>query len=183
MEPDRPLILLGFATSTLSRAEEDGIDASLKDYSTKGILQVVHRHISIEKIFDLFNEYRERIVIFHYGGHASGTHLQLETTDGTPQPAWAQGLAELMGQTTNLKLVFLNGCATKKQVVGLLREGVNAVIATSVPVEDEMATRFAMRFFKNMARQDTIDEAFENACSEAKTYEGGSKREIKKYFY
>ncbi|MCP4157957.1 MAG: hypothetical protein GY757_60170, partial [bacterium] len=29
----------------------------------------------------------------------------------------------------------------------------------------------------------TIDEAFENACSEAKTYEGGSKREIKKYLY
>ncbi|MCP4156502.1 MAG: CHAT domain-containing protein, partial [bacterium] len=114
---------------------------------------------------------------------ASGTHLQLETTEGTPQPARAQGLAELMGQTNNLKLVFLNGCATKKQVVGLLREGVNAVIATSVPIEDEMATRFAMRFYKNMARQDTIDEAFENACSEAKTYEGGSKREIKKYFY
>ena len=69
----------------------------------------------------------DRLVVFHYGGHANGTLLQLE--DGAES---AVGLARLLGQMRSLKLVFLNGCATQGHAALLRDAGVPAVIATSV---------------------------------------------------
>jgi len=109
------------------------------------------------------------ISIFHYGGHANGSYLQLEVGAGKSQLANAVGLAGLLGQQQNLMLVFLNGCATKNQVKLLLENGVKSVIATSVPINDEMAVDFAEQFYKKLAGDSTIEDAFNFAKSYVET--------------
>ena len=162
--------------------ERKNIYNALRNHDMKGFIRVEKsEHTSIDDLFDTFNLYRDRIALFHYGGHAGGTHLQLESGAGKAQLADAGGLAQLMGREKELRLVFLNGCATKKQVVLLLDAGVKAVIATSVPINDNMATEFAEQFFKALVLKQSIGEAFKNAQAKMRTY--GSAREIKIYKY
>ncbi len=181
----KPVIVLAFANDKdnympmISR-ERKNIYKSLLTHHDNNYIQV-HKEesTSVEDIFELFNRYRDRIVIFHYGGHAGGTHLQLETGTGESQPAHALGLAQLMGQQKQLQLVFLNGCATLKQVGLLLDAGVGAVIATSVPIEDKTATEFAEQFYHALAGRASIQEAFETAKAFITTAYGRSKEIIR----
>jgi hypothetical protein len=165
----KPVIVLAFSNDRdeyldMITRERKNIFKTLQNHHDKGFVQV-HKEesTSIEDIFQLFNRYQDRIVIFHYGGHANSTHLQLEATGGESQLAYARGLAQLMGQQIQLQLVFLNGCATFKQVELLLSSGVRAVIATSVPIDDKIATEFAEQFYEKLAGQATIEKAFEFA--------------------
>jgi CHAT domain-containing protein len=104
-----------------------------------------------------------QVQIFHYGGHANGSALQLEQGAGNAQVASSTGLAQLLGQQTELKLVFLNGCATQGQVELLLKSGVKAVIATSVPINDMMAVEFAEQFYQSLTNQASIAHSFTTA--------------------
>jgi len=149
----------------------------------KNYIEVYHEpSASLEDLFELFNRFRDRIVIFHYGGHAGNTHLQLENDAGEPQIAHAKGLAQLMGQEEQLQLVFLNGCATLNQVDMLLSAGVGMVIATVVSIEDKMATEFGEQFYNALASQATIQKAFETAKAFITTKYGPSM-EINRYPY
>lgn len=165
----KPLIILSFANDKddylpMVIRERKNIFKTLQNHHDKGYVQVhKEENTSIADIFDLFNHYNDRIVVFHYGGHAGSTHLQLETQGGESQLADAVGLAQLMGQQKKLQLVFLNGCATRKQVDLLLSNGVKAVIATSVPIQDQMATEFAEQFYNALASQATLEKAFQVA--------------------
>jgi len=165
----KPVIVLAFSNDQddclpMIKRERINIFKTLQDHHDKGYVQV-HKEesTSLEDLFWLFNRYRDRIVLFHYGGHAGSTCLKLESSDGEPQTAYAVGLAQLMGQQKQLQLVFLNGCATLKQVESLLSAGVGAIIATAVPIEDAMATEFAEQFYEALAGQSTIQKAFEAA--------------------
>src|SRR4051794_12730841 len=69
-------------------------------------------NITLEQFFTLLQDYRDRIAVVHYGGHADEGRLFLEEgLDGGP--AHAEGLASLLGRQRGLKLVFLNGCSTR----------------------------------------------------------------------
>lgn len=144
--------------------ESKTIFKTLQTFHDKGYIQVhKEENTGVTDIFDLCHRYRGRIAIFHYGGHANGTLLQLETRTGEPQAAYASGLAQLLGQLEQLKLVFLNGCATLKQVDLLMEAGVPAVIATSVPINDETATEFAEHFYRALESGASLQKAFEGA--------------------
>ncbi len=67
------------------------------------------------EILDVFQhpEYRNRIATFHYGGHANGFQLLLESPEGKASPAYSGGFAQFLGEQTGLQLVFLNGCSTE----------------------------------------------------------------------
>jgi hypothetical protein len=177
----KPVIVLAFSNDRdeyleMITRERKNIFKTLQNHHDKGFVQVhKEENTSVEDIFELFNRYQDQIVIFHYGGHANGTHLQLETDAGESQLANALGLAQLMGQQKQLQLVFLNGCATLKQVEILLSSGVRAVIATSVPIDDKMATEFAEQFYEKLAGQATIEKAFEFAKAFITTRYGPSK--------
>ncbi|MBT8115981.1 MAG: CHAT domain-containing protein [Arenicella sp.] len=120
----------------------------------------VHREESsqVDELYEDLMAYDQDIVIFHYGGHADGSMLQLEGGAGA-----AGGLASLLGQQKNLKLVFLNGCATKDQVNLLHRAGVPAVIATAVKINDSKATIFSTAFYKSLAKGNSIEDSFNSA--------------------
>ena len=133
-----------------------------------------------QDIVDYLTEFKDRVELFHYGGHASSDKLLLNDEE-----AHAGGIAQLLAQQDNIKVVFLNGCSTKGQVELLLELGIPAVIATSVPVNDKRAMEFATDFYKALANRFNLEEAFETAAAAAKTknnsevklYRGVARRE------
>lgn len=164
-----PIVYLAFANDrddylpTLNR-ERKAIFRSIDPLDDQGVLNLkVEASAALEDIFDTFRKYHNQIVLFHFGGHAGGTHLQLEQADTSNQAAQAKGLAQLLGQQENLKLVFLNGCATHAQVKLLLETGVKAVIATTASINDTMATEFAEQFYYYLAIHHSIRHAFDMA--------------------
>ncbi|MEM8898388.1 MAG: CHAT domain-containing protein [Bacteroidota bacterium] len=120
----------------------------------------VHRELyaTIDNVSYSLTEYRDRISIFCYSGHADQDQLIF---DG--EEAKAEGIANLLKQCPNLKCVFLNGCSTQGWVKKLLELGIPVVIATSAPVNDTIATDFGIRFYQSLANGDTITQAFEQA--------------------
>jgi hypothetical protein len=181
-----PVIVLAFSNDKdnylemIVRERKNIFELLRKLHDNKDIQVDKEENTSIEDLFKIFNNYNDRIVIFHYGGHANGAYLQLEKGAGNAQLAHANGLAGLLGQQKNLKLVFLNGCATQGQVEMLLQSGVKAVIATSVPINDEMAVDFSEQFYAKLASNVTIQEAF-NTAKALITTKYGFKRQIDQY--
>jgi hypothetical protein len=180
----KPVIILAFANSNgddylpLINKEKKSIYESLLEYDDNDFVNIrLVDNASIEDIFKFFKRYQDQVVIFHYGGHANSTHLILETPAGEKQPADANGLAQLIGQQKELRLVFLNGCATQKQVDKLLCEGVRAVIATTVSITDDNAVEFAVKFYETLAGKETIEIAFKTAKA-LYTAKYGQSREI-----
>jgi hypothetical protein len=109
--------------------------------------------------------YSNRVAIFHYGGHASPSQILLETDTGANKPASAPLLAEFLAKQETLKLVFLNACSTRDWAENLVRLGVPCVVATSRPIQDDIALKFAAHFYESLACDLTISEAFEKAAS------------------
>lgn len=113
---------------------------------------------SVDDIYRNFNRYHNRIIAFHFAGHSNASVLEL-----VDQQHRATNLATLMGMQKYLHLVVLNGCANKAQVKGLLEAGVKVVVATSVGIQDIMATVFSGQFYGALVSGKTIEEAFKTA--------------------
>ncbi len=111
-----------------------------------------------EKLVQSLTQYKNQIALFHYSGHAGRDVLA--TADELSR---AEGIAHLLGQCPKLKLAFLNGCSTQGQVNMLWEKGVPGILATSAPVEDATATRFASRFYQALSNQEKLQQAFEQA--------------------
>lgn len=177
-----PVIILAFANDQDDylkniQRERKGVYEALRPQNDRRSIDVYkEEETSTEDLFKLFTLYGDRIAIFHYGGHASGTGLRLETVSGAAEQANATGLAQLLGMQKGLKLVFLNGCATGGQVKTLLAHGVKAVIATAVPINDQMATEFAEQFYNALANRSSIDRAFDTARAFISTRYGAGQK-------
>ncbi len=118
------------------------------------------RHVDLpnaksEQLVNMLSQYQEELLIFHFGGHADGTQVQLKDSSGR-----VEGLAETLGLHRQLKLVFLNGCNTQAQAQQYLAAGVPVVIATTCSVADGKARRFAEVFYQAFAQGYTLSEAF-----------------------
>jgi hypothetical protein len=166
------IALLAFANDQLPElvAERKGIQAALQTARERGSIAVeCEPNAGVADIFTLFGRYAGRVAVFHYGGHANGHSLQLQSTSGAIEVAHAEGLAAFLGRQPGLKLVFLNACATAGQVDQLLAAGVKAVIATAAPVEDAMARVFALRFYTALGAGATLGNAFDDAAQEVAT--------------
>ncbi len=117
-----------------------------------------------DKVAEDIRNYKNRIILFHFSGHAMSQHLLFK--DGASN---ARGLAGLLGEAQNLKLVVLNGCATYDQVKLLFDNNVKIVIATKGKVSDGIAMEFADTFYRALSTRDyTIRGAFEHALNEMK---------------
>ncbi|BDS09444.1 CHAT domain-containing protein [Aureispira anguillae] len=171
---ERPVILLTFANQQDAyldylKNESKRLNYILSTHHDKGTIEVFREESStVDDIKTAIERFDKRIAIFHYGGHADGGSLRFEGGDGN-----AAGLAELLGQLPNLKLVFLNGCSTQAQVKFLLDNGVKAVIATAVSINDEKAVVFAEDFYRAFSNGHTIGSAFRRAVANMKFAYGG----------
>ncbi len=174
-----PVIFLAFANTTedslgLLDEERKAICDELIPLESEQYFQLYREPTAdTNDIVHYLTEFKDRVVLFHYGGHASSESLLL-----LDQEAHADGIAELLAQQDNIKVVFLNGCSTEGQVELLLKLGIPAIIATSVPVNDKRAMEFATVFYTAMANHFTLQEAFETAAAAAKTKDGS---EVKIY--
>ncbi|HWV31990.1 MAG TPA: CHAT domain-containing protein [Dyadobacter sp.] len=158
-----PVILCAFSNSSdayLSQLEKEkeAISDALRERQGKGHLLLDTDPRTIKKLRDRLLLYQPQVEIIHYAGHASGSQLLME--DAT---VYGAGLLQSIRLQKNLQLVFLNGCSTQEQVNQLLDAGVRAVIATSVDIGDDTATRFAEDFYQKLAGGHSIDEAFKLA--------------------
>lgn len=171
LEPDRPVVFLTFAN-----AAEEGYLRQLKKESAllrdlflpfhqRGQIELLREEsLDVKELPRLLSQYKGRICIFHYGGHASQTQLSLEGHFGN-----AVGLGELLRLQNGIKLVFLNGCSTQAQAQPYLEAGVPVVIATTRSIADEEATFFAEHFYHALLNRHTIKEAFQAASGALKT--------------
>ncbi len=163
---ENPIIFLAFSNSqdnylTMLKRESKSINRALEALEDKNLVKIVREESAdLDTIFHNFNRFKDGISIFHYAGHASGENLEFEGNDGN-----ADGLANLFSQQKNLKLVFLNGCSTKGQVDKLMELGIPAVIATSVPINDNKAMEFGEQFYRALANKSTIKSAFNFAVA------------------
>src|SRR5262249_38487056 len=130
-------------------------------------------------VIGAFRERRnhDRIRIFHFGGHASGSMLLFEDKAGNPTQAHASGLAGYLGRQRGLVLVFLNGCCTEPQVRQLREAGVKAVVATTRAIQDGVAAEFARTFYAELAARPLRD-AFETAVHAVQLRWGDDPRSV-----
>ena len=178
-----PVIFLAFANDRVDDAaylrnlpkELDGIRKSLYRAQEAGLCEVVERaNATVENILDVFQDakYRNRIAIFHYGGHANGYQLLLESVTGHSVAARSEGLVPFFAKQLGLKLIFLNGCSSQQQALDLIEAGIPAVIGTSQSINDDVATNLAIRFYRGLGNGAGIDKAWQEAIDEVKIQKG-----------
>ena len=173
MKPDTPVVFLAYANERTEHGFLRNLTGELKSIMNalepsvqRGRAQLkITPAASAEEIRRAFQDewYQNRINIFHYGGHADEGELWLENDSGGNKSFFSVGLSRFLGSQTGIKLVFLNGCATKAHADLLLDAGIPAVIATSRKIDDYQATRFATIFYHGLASGASIDEAFGEA--------------------
>lgn len=138
-------------------------------------------HATREEVAYYLTLFREQLSLFLYSGHAGRDVLLTEGGESR-----SEGIAHLLGQCPNLKVVILNGCSTKGQVAQLHEAGIPLVIATHAPVGDRIATEFSKKLFQALTANCTIEEAFEQgiglvlAKKEVLAHRGVVLREIAK---
>ncbi len=124
---------------------------------------VVCEKVTLRKIVEVFQTHRNQVAIFHFGGHAGSTELILQDSEGASRPAHAAGLADLLKGQLGLRLVFLNGCASRGHVEGIHAAGVPATLATSQVILDAVATEFATTFYQGLVHGASLKSALHDA--------------------
>jgi WD40 repeat protein len=181
----KPVIFLAFANDRVREGaylrnlpeELRCIRDTLTEAVKAGICELVERaNAALEDIIDVFQDktYKDRIAIFHYGGHANSYKLLLESRYGGPSSAYKEGLAPFLGGQNSLKLVFLNACSTQQHALELNRAGIPLVIATSQDIFDSTALRLADRFYNGMGNGLPLERAWREARDEIITRTGES---------
>ena len=130
---------------------------------------VLRQNITLDEFLEVLRTYRNRISLFHFSGHAGDAELLFSTSDGSNQPAYAEGVAGLLSEQPGLRLVFLNGCATEGHIEGLFAAGIPAVLATSEFIDDEVATKFSTEFYKVLVEGETVETAYRLAQEAIRT--------------
>ena len=172
----KPIVLLAFANEQDPRVPERRLRKlpeevrrlreTLTGAEVNGLCQLVERtNATFKEIIAVFRDrrYRDRIAVFHFGGHADTFHLLFEGEAGTSVGMNAEGFAKFLAQQAGLQLVFLNACSTAGQVKLLQDAGVPVVIATSEDIPDDIATEFAAEFYKSLAAEAKLRRAFKEA--------------------
>ncbi len=160
----KPILYFTFANQdnshlNLLKTEMDQLKDILRPLEQREFIKMEREEsTTTEDLVKTFSAYPDQINIFHYAGHAGGQQLELEGGH-----AHAEGLSKILGEQKKLHLVFLNGCSTQGQVEALLKLGVKAIIATSVPIADRKAMDFSTAFYRALAGKRSIKSAFEFA--------------------
>lgn len=142
--------------------EKNAIQDELALLEAQGLIK---KHLSrtgldLPAYFDYLQTWKEQITIFHFGGHANHKGLRLQDVATFFEPL-ANELIQKNKQS--LKLIFLNGCSTYTHLKTLFELSNSAVIAARIPINDAKAASFAQYFYKNLAKGDSIKEAFLSA--------------------
>ncbi len=119
-----------------------------------------------DDMFHFFADHGPDIEILHFSGHGNSLALFFEKEGQFRK----EGLAELLALAPNLKLVFLNACASK-EIIDVLhtpdpanpQKGIPIVIGTHRPVYDKVAADFSIYFYTALTKSWQIGKAFDFA--------------------
>ena len=177
----KPVIFVAFAQDRVEGGaylrnlptELDGIRKALQKARQAGLCDVVERsNTTVENILDVFQEYQDRIAVFHYGGHADSYELLLESLSGEHATAHSEGLVSFLARQKGLQLIFLNGCCSQQQALDLIEAGLPAVVGTSQKIDDGVATKLSVRFYQGLAAGLGIERAWVEAIDQVKIEKG-----------
>lgn len=125
-----------------------------------------NKDATMEKICEAFITYKNRIVAFHFAGHADGYQLLLQSAEKQDSEiALAGGLISFFRLQTKLKFVFLNGCKTRQMAEDLHQKGIPAVIGSARDIDDHLAKVFAHRFYQSLVRGVSLKVAWGHAIA------------------
>ena len=102
--------------------------------------------------------------VLHYAGHAGVESLQFDEGE-----AYAQGLVATIRECQSLKLVFLNGCATRgiaerlTSTVNQQTRPIPFVVGTCADIVDEAACHLAVDFYRLLSGGETLGTALRHA--------------------
>jgi hypothetical protein len=169
---NRPVVIITFSDGIegahlqLLKDEKTALENTLWDLHAQEIIEIYKEEsMSRQELIDLLPRFNhDRIILFHYAGHAGSSGIYTEGGESR-----AEGVAGLLGMEKSLQLVVLNGCSTMEQVKGLKERGVKAIVATSSPIGDEAAQIFATTFYKQLVRGRTLQDAFNYAIAATQT--------------
>ena len=149
--------------------EHDALKGQFMPLDSKEYIKLVRaENSSTAEFLQVLGLYSGQIALLHFSGHAGAKAIELADGAGN-----ASGMGQILSGNLKdgkqqLRLVFLNGCATAGQVKAFHDAGVPAVIATSVPVFDRIAARFSEAFYRALTNKKSIAEAFNFAVGELK---------------
>jgi hypothetical protein len=172
---EKPPIALFIFSNDLDKINTEPEQANIKNaFREKDDNNFIRCEIEVkvttDRLFELFGNYKGRIVMFHFAGHADGTGILLDDNHAN-----IQGLSDLFKQEVEngqLQFVFLNGCSTSGQAELLKKAGIPHLITTNCPINDLKAIAFSERFYKsftNTKGETTLKQAFENGKARLKT--------------
>ncbi|HMQ60279.1 MAG TPA: hypothetical protein PKE06_06380 [Flavilitoribacter sp.] len=178
---DPPVVFLAFAQSSsqphleLLKRESSLLRDLFLPLEDQGKIRMLREESTDHSdLVRLMTQFKDRIVIFHYGGHANGQHLLFEDGKG-----FVGGMAELLALQKGLKLVFLNGCSTHHQAAHYLKAGIPAVLTTTRQISDIDAVFFSEQFYHALTKHYLLSDAFRIASAALKLksdrYQHGSE--------
>jgi WD40 repeat protein len=189
MTNKKPVLLFAFANerqkdTTFLRALSDerrAIEAALASAERDKLCEVkMLPNATLKELLNVFqdNRYRDRIAVFHYGGHAGSFDLLLEKNDRENAVAHRDGLVSLLKNQKALQLVFLNGCNTEQWAHKLNDAGIPLVAGTFQAIPDQDALELASRFYSALAQGMPIRRAWDEAVSYTLANIGNNLRSV-----
>lgn len=150
--------------AVLHKLAEEGknIQYLLNGSSRKFFNVVLVPEAKTEDVIKELNSPNSEIEVIHFAGHANRSQL-LFGDNKADVTTLAQKLKELQ----TVRMVFINGCKSKEQIVFFHEAGIPFVIATSRDVGDEAAAWFASTFYFYLGRGDDVKKAFEQTFLDA----------------
>jgi WD40 repeat protein len=178
----KPVVLLIYSNTGPAldwlKPETDAIEAHL---SAPGLCDVkILPAATLSDVVTAINDpaIQDRVAIVHFAGHANGQGIQLQSTSTSAQGeiAYMRGLADVLKMQPHLRLLFINGCASREQVLELTQAGIPLVIATKRGIDDKVARDFAECFYRTLGQHRSIAEAFQVAAGMLKSAKGKDVR-------
>lgn len=184
---DNPAIFLAFANEQGLEAndgylrnlpaESNALQSILEPLDANKFKIIPRTNATSAILFKTLREYHDRLVLFHFAGHANSYALYLEPEFGQQQSD-AEGLAEFLKARTNLQFVFLNACSTKFHAQALLDAGIPSILVTSRAIDDGAACAFATYFYQSLVTGASLQEAFQEAQGQMRSVWGNNPRQL-----
>jgi len=170
----KPIIFLAFANDRVDYTrylrnlskEYETIEDIFRTAQKQGLCEVkTVYNATFKKIADVFQDerYRDRIAVFHFGGHGDKDLLQLETSEGGHSFADSGGFVPFLAKQKGLKLVFLNACNTQDFARKLFDKGISAIGTKEKVFDDDILLTLIYRFYFGIAEKMPIERAYQEA--------------------
>lgn len=119
-------------------------------------------YLTSDGLTDLLRKCLDHVGIIHFSGHSNDNSLTSNDSKLS-----SDSIANYLGTWgSKPSLVFLNGCRNSGQVKAFHDAGIPCVIATRKPILDDLASDFAVEFYRELVawpEKTTIEQAFERA--------------------